>query len=100
MILLRLEAAVVNADWPVYLRAHSWLKLVSFWTALRGEDSILMIPSSTAIDLEADFTAELRQTRTTGPGKRIKIRTIHVSHTAYIHDRTWLKIGRDLWGWC
>ena len=45
-ILFRWEAYLLNEENPTYMRAYAWLKLICFWTVLRGEDSTWITPSS------------------------------------------------------
>ena len=38
-----LEKVVVDEGLEKYTRAHAWLKLVTFWSVLRGEDSSWLV---------------------------------------------------------
>ena len=71
-ILIRWETYLLDDSKPVYLRAYAWLKLVTFWTVLRGEDSTWIIPDSISWTESSGLKASLAQTKTTGPSKKIR----------------------------
>ncbi len=43
-ILVRFEKVVLDESLPMYLRAYAWLKFISFWGSLQGEDSTWVDP--------------------------------------------------------
>ena len=96
-ILVRLEMFVLTDTNPTYLRAYAWLKLVTFWGALRGDDSTWMIPSSVTWSEKAGLKAALHQTKTTGPAKKTRTREIHISPNAFFAQKDWIPVGLDLW---
>ena len=96
-ILFRWEAYLLNEENPTYMRAYAWLKLICFWTVLRGEDSTWITPSSISWKSTSGLKASLSQTKTTGPSKKVRSREIFVAAKAFLIDESWLKVGWDLW---
>ena len=43
------------------------------------------------------LTADLVRTKTTGPGKKVKVVKLFVSKAAYLRAGDWLQVGWDLW---
>ena len=94
--LKRWEQLVVS-EAPKFHRAYAWLKLVSFWSALRGDDATWLAASSVSITMEHGLQCVLRRTKTTGPGKKSPSRPVIVSNEAYFEEESWLQVGWDLW---
>ena len=92
----RWEEAVCDEDTPAYIRGYLWLKLVTFWGVIRGEDSTYLDPASLKMN-ERGLKGRLTQTKTTGPGKKVRIRHFEVCKDAYFVDADWLKTGFDFW---
>ena len=95
-ILKEWEEAICSEDTPEYLRGYLWLKLVTFWGVIRGEDSTYIEASSIKKSARG-IRGRMTQTKTTGPGKKVRIRTFEVSSEAYFLDQEWLEIGFNVW---
>ena len=91
-----LEKVVMGAH-TMYLRAYAWLKLVTIWAVVRGEDSTWLEESSLRFDPQVGLQGNLKKSKTTGPGKKVKHREVFVSVEAYIVEKGWLKEGWELW---
>ena len=87
----------MDEDNPTYFRAYAWLKLVTFWSALRGDDSTWITPSSIFFTKVSGMTASLYQSKTTGPGKKSRSREICISQLAFLMEEEWLETGLKLW---
>ena len=79
---------VVTDTNPPYFRAYAWLKLVTFWGALRGDDSSWIIPHSITFARKSGLAASLHQTKTTGPAKKVRSREIHISQKLFWSNMT------------
>ena len=87
------EMSVLSEAQPLYLRAYLWLKLVTVWGVLRGEDSTWLDPKTLTYDPVLGLSGQLTQSKTTGPAKKICIRTVRISPSAYLVDPQWLASG-------
>ena len=95
-ILARWEEAVCDGSTPAYLQGYLWLKLVTFWGVIRGEDSTYLDPASMKL-IERGLCGKLTQTKTTGPGKKVRIRHFEVCKEAYFVDADWIRTGFEFW---
>jgi hypothetical protein len=96
-ILENWEKAVLSDAQPLYMRAYLWLKLVTVWGVLRGEDSTWLDPRSLSFDPLLGLNGQLLQSKTTGPAKKVRIRTMRISPKAYLVSPEWLPVGLKLW---
>ena len=69
-IFIRWEKYLLDVSNPVYLRSYAWLKLVTFWTVLRGEDSTWITLGSISWNESSGSKASLAQTKTPGPSEK------------------------------
>ena len=76
-ILAGWEEAICDGETPAYLKGYLWLKLVTFWGVIRGEDSTYMDPAALKLN-DRGLCGKLTQTKTTGPGKKVRIRNFEV----------------------
>ena len=67
-LLIKLEALVINEEKPTYHRAYAWLKLVCFWSALRGDDATWIKPKSLRYVKEFGMQGDPSQ-ENRGPGQ-------------------------------
>ena len=91
------EGCVLDDTKENYHRAYAWVKLVSFWGALRGEDAPWIEAKSITLDPSNGLRANLERTKTTGPGKSILKRPLFISHEAYFISKEWMSVGLDMW---
>ena len=96
-LLLELEGMVMDDDLDLYARAYAWMKLLSFWAVLRGEDCTWLDHRSLRWDEDNGLFGMLSQSKTTGPDRKVKVRTIQVSPDAYFAHKGWIKEGLLLW---
>lgn len=94
---MELERKTLDAEAETYARAYAWLKLIAFWTVLRGEDSTWIAAGSLKWDEKTGLQGLLAQSKTTGLDRKIKARTIQVSKEAYFLDPDWIKEGLKIW---
>ena len=90
------EQAVMNVKLNTYVRAYAWYRLLKIWGAMRFHDTMGVDFSSIRID-EFGLLCNLKRTKTTGPGKKVTIVKVFVSHNAYLIEKGWLEAGWDLW---
>ena len=71
------------------------MKLVRLWTGTRFDDLKHVSPSD--LSWQGDcWTIKLPKTKTSGPGKKIRVLTAFVSWDAFL-QQPWLKVGYDLY---
>ena len=80
-----------------YARGCAWLELLAFWTVLRGEDSTWIDASSLKWDERIGLQGLLSQSKTTGPDRKIKARTIQLPLEAFFLDPSWISVGLKIW---
>ena len=96
-VLMKMEK-VVTGGHELFIRAYAWLKLVTIWAVLRGEDSTWIDADSLKFTAGEGLAGNLTKSKTTGPGKKTKHREIVVSVGAYVLEPDWLESGWKLWG--
>eukprot|EP00971_Amphidinium_carterae_P338055 6475216-Amphidinium_carterae.1 len=72
-----LELYVVS-DRPCYQRAMAWVRLLKLWGCMRKDDLLAADPQSMRLT-SAGLSLTLRQTKTTGPGRRHRHVQCHVA---------------------
>ncbi len=87
--LIATEIMVRGKD-PRYLRAIAWLRMVGYWSGLRGDDGMGIVASSLIIGADGNLRGHASRTKVTGPGKAKVRREIFVAHDAYFLDPHWL----------
>lgn len=95
-MMIQMEQVVVAAH-EVFIRAYAWLKLVTIWSVIRGEDSSWLDEASLSFSPGIGLRDNLTKSKTTGPGKKTKHREVFVSTEAYIAKKDWLEVGWKLW---
>ena len=97
---VRLVAAMeelVTNDWaPRFVRGCAWVKLIKVWGAMRHSDTTGLKYDTMALE-SYGLSADLVRTKTTGPGKKVKLVKVFVSKAAYLQESSWLQVGWDLW---
>lgn len=89
------EDVVSDPSRPLFQRAFAWYRLVRHWSSLRWDGTQGIHPAS--LDRRArGLHALLEKSKTSGPGKRIKVLPVFVSEEAYLR-KPWLDLGLRLW---
>jgi hypothetical protein len=96
MFVVKLETMIRDSSVPVFKRGYAFLKLVALWTGLRSDDQTWIVPQSMVLG-EFGLEFALRQTKTTGPDKKIQVLRAFVSRGAWVHNRDWLATGLKIW---
>ena len=94
-LLLAFEEVVADLGRPVYQRAFAWYRLLRHWASLRWDDTQGINPGS--LDRRArGLFAALEKSKTSGPGKKLKVLPVYVSDRAFL-KLPWLDTGLTLW---
>ncbi|CAE8608117.1 unnamed protein product [Polarella glacialis] len=95
-MMVSMELIVACGDFPLYYRAFAWYKLVKVWASLRSDDCLGLRPCLLkAVAGGVQFLLE--RTKTSGPGRRVRWLTGHVSSKVSITENGWLEIGLEIW---
>ena len=95
--MIRSMEKLVVGDGLAYWRAYAWLKLLTIWSLVRGEDSTWLDARTLVYEEGLGISGKLSRTKTTGPGKKVKTREVHVCSRAYVAEPGWLKAGWEIW---
>ena len=87
-----LERHVLDETVLPYVRVFAWLRLVLIWASCRSDDLIRVVPSEVQLD-DGVLEVRLRQTKTTGPGKRVEVAFAWVGPGSWVECPTWLAEG-------
>ena len=96
MLIVALENAVVLEELPHFVRAFAWVKLLKYWGSLRSDDVQWVKPSEMRLTSRG-LIVKLARTKTSGPGKKVKVMEAIVSQSAWVSQPAWLKAGYALW---
>ena len=91
-----MEVLVVKEEAPAFVRGLAWVKLIKVWGAMRHSDTTGMKYESLSME-PYGLAADLVRTKTTGPGKKVKVVKVFVSRAAFIKEASWLQAGWELW---
>ena len=95
IVMVALELFVCSTKYSDYLRFVAWVELLHIWGTLRHDDTQHMFPRSLRV-VDDVVVAEMKQTKTSGPGKRISFLSLAVSTKASLSARPWLRTGMKL----
>ena len=90
------EKAVLDEDLPRFARAYAWFRLMKLWGCMRFDDTTGLAFDSIVIH-SFGLEGELRKTKTSGPGKKVNILKVFISHEAYVFEEEWLPVGWKIW---
>ena len=90
-LLMDLERVVIDKGESDRDRMLSWWLLLSSWCALRFSDHRWLIPTSFK-ESGGSWKFLLTWTKTTGPGKVVKNRTVPISAQAYFFAPKWFEL--------
>ena len=96
MLILALELWVLHEDASRYSRALAWAKLVKFWSSSRCDDLLGLVPSTMELDSQG-LRALLGQTKSSGPGKKVRWLPVFVDVGASFSGLLWLQAGFEIW---
>ena len=94
-VLRALELAVLNEELPAFHRAYAWYRLFRHWASLRFDDTSGLSPES-LVRRARGVSGILRQTKTSGPDKKVSVLPVFVSAFAWVHV-PWLDVGLEIW---
>ena len=87
-----LELLVCCEEESFYLRFFAWFRLVKIWASCRFDDLQGLDPSTLILSRDG-MSGLIDQTKTSGPGKRIRYLPIFISFEAYVLAPDWLRVG-------
>ena len=90
------EEIIMDEASPRFVRGYAWYKLVKLWGAMRYSDTTGVRMQSAEMD-RVCWSADLSRTKTTGPGKKVRIVKVFVSKHAYLRHHDWLATGWKIW---
>ena len=96
-ILVSFELTVVDPGAPRYKRAFLWFKLVKHWACLRWNDTEGVASTNMTWSAEAGLKLRVDRTKTTGPGKAVRVLTAIVDPACFLVARQWLRQGWEIW---
>ena len=94
-LLVGFERVVNDTGRPLYQRAFAWFRLARHWDSLRWDDTQSVRPASFSRYARGLY-ATLEVSKTSGPGKKVRVLPIFLSQEAWI-ERPWLDAGWRLW---
>ena len=95
-IVKSLEAVVMDKQEVAYVRGYAWYKLVKVWGCARFSDTTGMPAKDARWDTDG-FSAWIRRSKTTGPGKKVWTMKINVTKEAWLEQPNWLWTGWLIW---
>ena len=95
-LIIAMERAVMNTDLETYIRGFAWYKLAKVWTCMRFHDTTGLDFGSARMDSSC-WSADLRRTKTSGPGKKVAVLKVFITKEAFVEERRWLETGWFLW---
>lgn len=91
-----LEELVMRTSAPRFVRAYAWYRLFKLWGALRFSDTSGLLFHTMRLE-SFGISADLARTKTSGPGKKVKLLKVFVSVGAFLKHAQWLPTGWSLW---
>ena len=95
VIMASVELFLMNWDHPVLLRYAAWVLLIKCWASLRHDDLQHIRPSQVKL-LEGALLAVLSQSKTSGPGKRMRELPVVIARGCRLCGTSWLEEGFHL----
>ena len=90
-----METLVVDGAMPLEVRVCAWFKLVKLWTSMRFDDAAHLKTSEVRF-YDGQLMGIIRQSKTSGAGKRVRELPIFITRDAYVVQDDWLAVGFDL----
>ena len=95
-VVIAMEHAVMDVGLERFQRAYAWFRLAKIWGAMRHHDTTGLDFASAKLE-GGVWSADLRRTKTSGPGKRVSLLKVFISRNAYLVESRWLAVGWYLW---
>ena len=91
----RLEAIVVDELADPAMRRCAWMKLIKAWASMRHSDVVNLRMDSLRF-YDGKLAGSLRQTKTTGAGKRVRELPLFIGRDAHVAHGDWLGVGYEI----
>ena len=95
VIMAAAELYVMRESYPVFLRYSAWLLLVKIWASLRHDDMQHIVPAQVKM-IEGTLVATITQSKTSGPGKRLRELPVIIARGCRLCGTPWLSTGFGL----
>ena len=86
---------MVDGAVPFEIRVCAWFKLIKMWASMRFDDAAHLKTSELRF-YDGQLVGMMHQSKTTGPGKRVRELPIFIAKDAYVLRDDWLQVGFDL----
>ena len=87
-----IESVVVDTAARPFARFYAWYRLVRHWSAMRFDDTLGVCPGSIT-ERARGIAGCLERSKTSGPGKAMRVLPFFVSDEAWVRERDWLRTG-------
>ena len=91
-VIARIETVVVDTAARPFARFYAWYRLVRHWSAMRFDDTLGVCPGSIT-ERARGIAGCLERSKTSGPGKAMRVLPFFVSDEAWVRERDWLRTG-------
>ena len=78
------------------MRAYAWYRLFKLWGVLRFSNTTGLLYHTMKME-SFGISVDLARTKTSGPGKKVKILKVFVSIRVFLKHAQWLAAGWSLW---
>ncbi|CAE7307810.1 HET-E1 [Symbiodinium sp. CCMP2592] len=96
IMVMSLEAVVVNPAHKKFVRAYAWARLLKLWTSSRANDLQGILPEQMTMSSQG-LRGVFDRTKTSGADKRIRWLPFFVCKDAWLLHSDWLAAGYEIW---
>ncbi|CAE7733651.1 HET-E1 [Symbiodinium sp. CCMP2592] len=96
IMVMSLEAVVVNSAHKKFVRAYAWARLLKLWTSSRANDLQGILPEQMTMSSQG-LRGVFDRTKTSGADKRIRWLPFFVCKDAWLLRSDWLAAGYEIW---
>ncbi|CAE7799767.1 unnamed protein product [Symbiodinium sp. CCMP2592] len=96
IMVMSLEAVVVNSAHKKFVRAYAWARLLKLWTSSRANDLQGILPEQMTMSSQG-LRGVFDRTKTSGADKRIRWLPFFVCKDAWLLHSDWLAAGYEIW---
>ncbi|CAE7750104.1 HET-E1 [Symbiodinium sp. CCMP2592] len=96
IMVMSLEAVVVNSAHKKFVRAYAWARLLKLWTSSRANDLQGILPEQMTMSSQG-LRGVFDRTKTSGADKRIRWLPFFVCKDAWLLHSDWLATGFEIW---
>ncbi|CAE7839369.1 HET-E1 [Symbiodinium sp. CCMP2592] len=96
IMVMSLEAVVVNSAHKKFVRAYAWARLLKLWTSSRANDLQGILPEQMTMSSQG-LRGVFDRTKTSGADKRIRWLPFFVCKDAWLLHSDWLATGYEIW---